>query len=167
MVNDALICGDGAQGFSRLVISSSCIDSEPFGSSLIVIGSFKGILIYIIWGSFSSWLMTLWAPSSNNNPLLCDFVVFLALIYSLILRASWVDCSIVSTCSSILISLNLVMFGLDFLCNTSSKSSTHFVKLSSLNLSCAYGKHVETCEACWRERPLGSCLHSRPVGNLN
>jgi hypothetical protein len=45
MVIGDLICGDGTLGFSKLVISSSCIDSEPFGSSLIVIGSSEWILI--------------------------------------------------------------------------------------------------------------------------
>jgi hypothetical protein len=79
--------------------------------------------------------MILSAPSSKSNPLLCAFLVSVALISSLDLRASWVDCSMVSTYSSMLMVLNLVIFGLAILYTTSSQSWVHSVKISSLKLS--------------------------------
>jgi hypothetical protein len=89
IVPDDLICGDGTLGFFGLVISSSSIDSKPLGFHLIVLGLSKGILIIsMISGSFSNWSMTLCAPSSKRNSLLCATVVSISLISSLTLRAS-------------------------------------------------------------------------------
>jgi hypothetical protein len=45
MVTGDLARGDGTLGFFRLVVSSNCIDSKPFRSSMIIIGSAGVILI--------------------------------------------------------------------------------------------------------------------------
>ena len=167
MVSGDLACGDGTLGFSKPVVSSSGVESYPFISSLTLLGSTRVILvIYTSWGSFSSCCMSLWSSSSNNIPILCAFVAYAALFSSLSLRASWAICSIVSTCSSILIALNLVMFGLSFLCITSSQSRDYSINIWSSKLSCAYGQQEETCDTCWRTRTLWSCLRNSPVGNL-
>jgi hypothetical protein len=45
MVTGDLDCSDGTMGFSGLVVSYSCIESEPFRYYLIVIGLTRVILI--------------------------------------------------------------------------------------------------------------------------
>jgi hypothetical protein len=123
IITGDMACGDKTLGFSGLEIPSSGVDSEPFISSLMLIVSSGVILIGSnSWGSFYNLWMTLWDSSNNNIPILCPYVASTTIFSFLTLRASRSICSIISTFSSILIALNIVIFGLAFLYSTSSQS---------------------------------------------